>query len=167
MAHEALGRGRHAADAGVAQQAGERRGAGEADPDRKVDALVTQPPDPVEDGGRREAELGDDVDRKPGCRRGLDLGDKRAVKLDCGKPRVAVRIARDADLGDAAAKSPPMTSTRLTPASSASRPRWRSSAVPLAKPRAAMCGIGSKPAAARRVAVSIWSASGRAGTALT
>jgi hypothetical protein len=43
-----------------------------------------------------------DVDRKPGCRLGLDLGHERAVEFDCGEPRGAVRIARDAYLEDSA-----------------------------------------------------------------
>jgi len=62
--------------------------------------------------------------------------------------------------------SPPMMRTRRTE-TSASCPRCRSSAAEVAKPRAATCGTGSNPAAPIRAAVSICSASGRAGTALT
>src|SRR5262249_45612363 len=133
-----------------------------------------------------ERELGDDVNAKPGRGRRLDLGGKQAVDLGRGDARMALRIAGDADLADAAALRQPaldhldrmmeaagrrvaVAADHQEPrdACSAMRARKSSSASVLAKLRAATCGTGSKPRACRRLAVAICSSGGRVGTALT
>lgn len=71
-------------------------------PNRVVDAEIAQPRDPGNDCRRGKTELGDDVEREPGFRRRRDLGGERAVEVADGKAGVALRVAGDADLGNAA-----------------------------------------------------------------
>src|SRR5262245_10326269 len=56
----------------------------------------------MQDGGSIEAELGDDVDLDAGRLGGCDLVHERAVEILLRDARMAFRIARDADLIDAA-----------------------------------------------------------------
>src|SRR5262249_30273255 len=83
----------------------ERRKAGrtgEPHAHRMLDAEVPQPADPIQDGGSIETELGDDVDLDAGRLGGRDLVHERAIEVLLWDPRMTFRIARDADLVDAA-----------------------------------------------------------------
>src|SRR5207244_1718750 len=77
--------------------------AGEPDAHRMLDAEIAQPADPGEDSGRVEAELRDDVRPDAGRFGGRELVGQGAVELLLRQPQMALRIAGDADLHDAAA----------------------------------------------------------------
>ena len=69
----------HAAAAGIAHQRREAGRPDEPDAQPMLEAESAQPGDEVEDRAGIEAELGDDLDGKPGRLRGRDLFGKRAV----------------------------------------------------------------------------------------
>jgi len=80
----------------------EAGGTGEPDARRKIDALRAQAPHPGDDRRGFEAELRDDDDAQPDLGGGFDLRGQKALELQVGDTRMAVRVARDADLHDAA-----------------------------------------------------------------
>ena len=67
-----------------------------------IDAEVAQPADPGDDRGRRKAPLGHDMYAEPGLSCRFELGRERAVEVVGGEPGMAVGIAGNADLDDAA-----------------------------------------------------------------
>lgn len=70
---ETAGRGLHAASLSVSQQGRQIGWPGETQPDRILNAVVTQPPHPGDDGTTVEAELCNNVDGKPALLRRFDL----------------------------------------------------------------------------------------------
>ncbi len=106
-AGKALRRGAHAATARVAHQRRQARRPGEPHPHRDIDAEIAQAHQPRQDRTRIEAELRDEVHRKPGPTGRLELARHQARELVIGDARMAVGIARDSDLHDSAARDEP------------------------------------------------------------
>ena len=96
-------RGRADAAAGsIAQQRREPGRPGKPDPHRMLEAEGAQPREEVEDRAGVEAELGDDLDGQAGCFGCGNFVRNRAKKLLAADARMALRIAGNADGGDAA-----------------------------------------------------------------
>jgi hypothetical protein len=156
---------------GVAPERAAVGGAGEADADRGRDALGAELLDAGEDRGRREAELDHQPRPQALAAQQVELGQDRFVEGGGADAAMALRVDGEPDFAQAVAlqeagaqeveagveragrsRSPPITSTRRTPAPPASRRRTSSSrAWPLTL-RAARCGTGTSPAFASRTA---------------